>query len=215
MKAKPGVIAIWIPVFALVAVALVFVAMRLSLLVSSQPPSKTDAFDARYLDHNIIALLHIGSGCVFLLFAPFQFIRSIRDRHRVIHRWTGRLLVTLAILFGVSGLIFGIFWPFGGSLERSATVGFGFFFLFALSKAVQSIRRRRVTLHREWMIRMFSIALGVSVIRIVMGSFFAMTHQFSSAAFGLSFWLGWGVSLATAELWIRRTGRLQQVYNAG
>jgi len=51
----------------------------------------------------------------------------------------------------------------------SATTLFATFFLFALCKAFWHIRRREVALHREWMIRAFSIGLAVATIRPIVG----------------------------------------------
>src|SRR5437867_3079479 len=66
----------------------------------------------------------------------------------------------------------------GGVNQAASTTLFALFFLFALGKAFRHIRRREIALHREWMIRAFSIGLAVATTRPIIGGFFA-TSRFS------------------------------------
>lgn len=68
-----------------------------------------------------------------------------------------------------------------------------------------AIRRRDVEHHREWMIRMFAIAIDVSVVRITGTVLGALTREGPEAWFGQSVWIGFVITLALAELWIHRT----------
>ena len=103
-------------------------------------------------------LLHVVPAALFALLAPLQFSRRIRSRHIRVHRWSGRVLVAIAIPIGITGLFFGLFMPFAGLLEASGVAVFGALFLFAVVRAVVAIRHKDVATHREWMIRMFAIA---------------------------------------------------------
>jgi cytochrome bd-type quinol oxidase subunit 1 len=80
--------------------------------------------------------------------------------------------------------------------------------LVALTRAFWLIRRREIALHREWMIRAFSIGLAVATIRPIMGIFFA-TSRLSELTprefFGIAFWIGFTLHLMAAEAWIRGT----------
>lgn len=152
-----------------------------------------------------VTLLHVVPAALFMLLAPLQFSRRIRSRHRRWHRWSGRALVALALPIGLSGLFFGLVMPFAGLRESSAIALFGALFLFATGRAFVAIRARDVERHREWMIRMFAVAIGVSVVRLVGSVWAAITLQGPDAWFGYSVWTGFGVTVAAAELWIRRT----------
>jgi hypothetical protein len=96
----------------------------------------------------------------------------------------------------------------GGLNQAAATILFGCFFLIALSWAIWHIRRRDVRLHREWMIRAFSIGLAVASIRPIIGIFFA-TSRFTGLTprefFGTAFWIGFVLQLIAAETWIHST----------
>lgn len=169
-------------------------------------PGASDAFGARYVAHPVVSVIHIIPGLAFLLFAPLQFSAGIRRRHRDVHRMNGRVLVVLAAASGVYALWAAFAFPaFGGLSTVVATVVFGTLFLVAIIMAVVRIRARRVAEHREWMIRVFAIALGVATIRAVVGAAQALTGRTMEEVFGMAFWLGFGINWAVAELWIRWT----------
>ena len=75
-------------------------------------------------------------------------------------------------------------------------------------RAFVAIRNGQVALHREWMIRAFSVLIGISTIRVV-GIAFDLTLTPAGYGprelFALSLWTGWIISLGAAELWIRRS----------
>ena len=57
-------------------------------------------------------------------------------------------------------------------------------------------------LHREWVIRGFAIGIGVSTIRVFYDVFLFLSDISAYENIGISFWLGWSVSLLVAEIWI-------------
>ena len=105
--------------------------------------------------------------------------------------------------------------PVGGALEVSAILFFDAFFLLALTKAFLHIRHGEVALHREWVIRAMSIALGIATVRPIMGVFFATSTLTSLAPrdfFGIAFWTGFTLTYTAGELWIRYTRTSSQLY---
>ena len=67
--------------------------------------------------------------------------------------------------------------------------------------AMRHIFRKEVRQHREWMIRTFSLAMGVATVRV----FLILLRPVMG--FGASFWLGFSVNLVVAEAWINHTRR--------
>lgn len=175
---------------------------------AAQRPAEVHRFDSRYAAHRVVALLHLVPGALFLLLAPLQFSPRIRERYIEFHRWSGRALLVAAFATAVSALCFGLFMPFAGWSEAAAIASFGALFLIALSRAFLAIRRHEVRLHREWMLRAFAIALGISTVRIVAAALdLALTPAGLTVGqiFALSLWIGWFATLGGAELWIRHT----------
>ena len=167
------------------------------------------ALDKVFARHPILTMIHAVPGLLFMVLGPFQFSESIRARHLQWHRWTGRVFIAAGFIIGVSALVMSFtMQSIGGVNQAAATILFGSFFLFALSRAFWHIRRRRVALHRQWMIRAFAIGLAVATIRPIIGIFFA-TSRFSNLTpaqfFGTAFWIGFVLHLIAAEAWIHTT----------
>jgi uncharacterized membrane protein len=180
------------------------------LAVSSNPRlAQLAGLDDLFRRHPILTLVHIVPGTLFMILGPLQFSSTIRTRHLGWHRWSGRVFVICGLVIGISALVMSFRMPaIGGVNQAAATTLFGSFFLFAVCKAFWHIRRREIVLHREWMIRAFSIGLAVATIRPIVGIFFAtspLTDLTPREFFGIAFWIGFVLHLIAAEAWIRTT----------
>ena len=162
------------------------------------------SFSGKYYTHRLATFLHVLPGALFFLLAPLQFSPHLRSRYISFHRWSGRLILLSVVPLGLSGFFFGAM-PFGGVPETVAAWGFGSLFLFAAGRAFVAIRRRDVSRHREWMIRMLAVAIGISTIRVVDLIMFGAFEMTARTAFGFSIWIGWVATVAAAEVWIRAT----------
>ena len=117
--------------------------------------------------------------------------------------------MALGLIVGVSGLAL-LKDPVGGVAEVTAILFFDALFLVSLVKAYLHARRREIALHREWVIRAMSVAVGVATVRPIMGAFFAtagMTGMTPREFFGIAFWIGFMLTYVAGELWIRYTRR--------
>jgi uncharacterized membrane protein len=176
---------------------------------SNPVAAQFSALDDLFAYYPVLTLIHIVPGLLFMLLGPLQFSSSIRARHLRWHRWSGRVFVVCGFVIGISALVMSFGMPaIGGVNQAAATTLFGCYFLLALSRAFWLIRRREVALHREWMIRAFSIGLAVATIRPIVGIFFATSRFFGLTPrefFGIAFWIGFVLHLMAAEAWIRAT----------
>jgi uncharacterized membrane protein len=183
---------------------MILVAARRILHLSS--PSVD--LDAGFARHPSLTLAHIIPGLAFVVLGPFQFMPSLRKRRPTLHRWMGRIFLADALIIGITALIMSPAMAIGGIIETAATFVFGVLFLFCLGKGLSAIRARRIAGHRRWMIRSYTIGLGVATVRPIVGVFFAtarFTHLTPHDFFGIAFWIGFTLSLAAAETWIRMT----------
>lgn len=165
-------------------------------------------FDRRFGAHPFITRLHTIGGAVFLILAPLQFVAPLRRRFVRLHRWTGRALLGVGLLIGISGLFFALLMPIAGPLESVGVSLAGGLFLFSMGRAFLAIRSGDVERHREWMIRAFAVAIGISTIRVIGGILDPALTPYGYSApqvLGLSLWVGWLLTSAAAEIWIRRS----------
>lgn len=165
------------------------------------------ALDADFARKPVLTLVHIVPALAFVLLVPLQFSGRLRARRPLVHRWTGRVVMTLAPVIGLSALLL-LRHPIGGIAEVTAILFFDGLFLFAMGRAFFLARQRRFALHREWVMRGVAVALGAATVRPIMGVFFGISqgtgwtpHQF----FGIAFWIGFAATSVGAEIWIRRS----------
>lgn len=185
----------------------------LTALMGAQPNSnayreaerQVAAITTRFNTYPGTTLLHILPGLVVLTLGPLQFVAPLRARFPGLHRWTGRLLLTAAIPVGLSGLFFGVLVPYAGLSEMVPSAIFGGLFLVTIAQAFRAIRRRDMRRHREWVLRLFALAMGVGTIRLVGVGLVALGQVEVPRIVGGSFWIGWLATLGAAELWIRAT----------
>ncbi len=170
-----------------------------------------EPYNPGFLEYPTIVALHVVLGSVYLLFAPFQFVKRIRSRHLGYHRRMGRVLVVLGLVVGATALFVGLVIPFSGWAESVLIVLFGSLFLFALGKGFVHVRAGRVAQHREWMIRAFAIALAIATQRVIFIPslfVFGVTAPTDGRVVTLSL-AAWAAALVVhsslAEVWIRLT----------
>ncbi len=194
---------LWSGLVVLVATG-IFAAIR-------QIPPHPNSYNPGIPAHPNITLLHVIPGLIFMLLGPFQFIKKIRSSFPGFHKFSGYLIVSSAILAGISSLIIVLMFPYAKYDERVGVIEeqipnlvFGILFMFFAIRGVWYIRNKRIQKHRADMIRLFSIGLGISVFRILM---------IGTAILGISplnfiaiyFWLGFGITYGIGEWYIRKT----------
>jgi len=213
---------LWAAVAVLGVIAVAVIVRRASALLPvfthgphPSPPRANPALaqfaglDDIFANHAVLTMIHIVPGLLFVTLGPLQFSATLRASHLRWHRVSGRVYLLAAYIIGVSALIMSFAMPaIGGQNQAAATTFFSVFFLFALSKALWHVLHREIALHREWMIRAFSIGLAVATIRPIVGIFFA-TSRISGLTprefFGIAFWIGFVIHLIVAEAWVRHT----------
>ena len=194
----------WFFIGLTILVLLIFAVIRVIETYGGAPT--TELFKVRYIQHPIVSAIHMFTGIAFVLFAPLQFIKKIRNKHLRLHRILGRILISFALIAGVYGMIVGIVLPvFGGVASVTAIWFFGPIFIFSLCRAFWCVRNGKIAQHREWMIRSFALGIGVGTQRIVVGLFIGFGGYPMVEVFGLALWLGFGINLLVAEVWINLT----------
>ena len=109
--------------------------------------------DGKFAAHAMATRVHVGLGALFFVLVPMQFSTSVRARYLALHRWSGRLIVVLALISGLGGLYFGVLFPVAGPFERLIVGVVGSWLIVATLVAFVSIRRGRTAAHRERWIR--------------------------------------------------------------
>lgn len=156
-------------------------------------------------------LLHITGGMVALFTAPWQFWSGYRRYPMRVHRWTGRVFLA-GVATGVIGAVYLAFtselvargagaaaaqarWPQAFALlvlaaAWASTAGMAFY----------AIRKRRIDLHKEWMIRAYVVTFAFVTFRLFT-DFGPASHIVPRRDLAITmFWACWVVPLFITEL---------------
>lgn len=173
------------------------------------PPQGIPSFpDDGFVNNPVLTLLHILPALLFIVLGLMQFIKRIRTKYPTLHRWNGRVFLIIGVVVGITGIVMGFKMAISGVSETAAITFFGAWLLFALTKAFLLIRKQKIELHREWMIRAFATGMAVTTTRPIVGIFFAtsrLTDLTPQDFFGTALWIGFTLHLILAEVWINRT----------
>ena len=148
---------------------------------------------------------HAISASIALLIGPWQFLKGLRARRPRLHRYLGRVYAASLLTAAVSALWIAPH-AYGGA---ESTWGFGLLavgWLITTSLGIIDIRRRRVSQHREWMIRSYALTAAAITLRIYLVAI-PLFHLQPATAYPAISWLCWVPTLIAAELWIRWTRR--------
>jgi uncharacterized membrane protein len=172
-------------------------------------PAELARIDENFARFPAVTRLHVIPGAVFLLLAPLQLVRGIRQRRPAWHRWSGRVLLVSGSIAAVTGLFFGVLHPIAGAPEGIVIAIIGAVFLGSAWKAWRAIRRRDVTTHRRWMLRAYAVMFGVPLTRVLGTPIDLVVTSFGlpiTTGFVIDLALSWALALGVAEWWIRRRG---------
>lgn len=154
---------------------------------------------ATFEAHQAGIYAHVCGSVVALALGPLQFSSGLRERHRHLHRWSGRLYLGAGVLVGGLAGLFMAFHAFGGTVAR---LGFGCLalaWLYTGVRAYRAIRAGDVASHRRWMIRNFALTFAAVTLRLWIPLAVAWGVPFEMAYRPVA-WLCWVPNLVAAEM---------------
>lgn len=190
-----AVLALGVALYAVVAYGL----FPLGTLVH---PDMKSAFQT----HAIGIYLHVFASIAALALGPLQFSNRLCQARPALHRWSGRIYLSIGVLIGgASGLYIAQF-AFGGWMARSGFSALALCWLFTGFMAYRAIRRGDIQNHRRWMRRNFALTFAAVTLRIYLGLSVAAGIQFEQA-YPVIAWLCWVPNLFFVEWWFNSRRR--------
>jgi uncharacterized membrane protein len=185
-------IAAWV---ALLSVAIAFILKYVFHYYLHYNPATFDVYWPRRAG----LLLHITGGMVALLTGPWQFFTGLTRKRMNVHRYTGRIFLA-GVTAGVIGATYLAFttafgWAFGFGI-----LGLAAAWASTTAMAYYAIRRGKVEIHKEWMVRAYIVTFAFVTFRVF--SDYGPTSHLKPAgdlAVTLS-WACWVVPLCINEL---------------
>ncbi|MBO6793045.1 MAG: DUF2306 domain-containing protein [Balneolaceae bacterium] len=169
-----------------------------SMVVPSQ-----ESYGDYYFSRVNVLLPHIILGIIAIIIGPFQFIPSFRNKNIHRHRLLGRIYLVCVVLGGITGMY----------LALTSQVNLGYKFgLMAMSffwastglMAFFSIKKRKIELHKEWMLRSYTITFTAFVFtRLIIDVLQPLEIAEPVDIFALSVWSSWVIPLLILEMVIQ------------
>ena len=147
--------------------------------------------------------LHILLAIISLLTGPLGIMKKIRIKSIKFHRWNGRFYVLSIILNFIPGLYVSFF-ATGGWLS---TIGFLILNSLWLTTACLGywyIKKQKVILHSQWMIRSFFLSFSNMLIYIIVAITYSLINMPYEISYIIAVWLCWMINLLVAEIIIRK-----------
>ncbi len=176
-------------------------------LVTGQPVA--DPVFMVYVHEPWWPAIHILSGTVFMLVGPLQFIPSIRRHWPKLHRVSGRIFIVCGLVAAVTALGVEFGFPLrGGHFKRAAMVLFSLTLLVALVIAWRAAIRRKIDVHRAWVIRAYAIGLSLSTTRLYFIPAYLIHGNPTEFEAATVTWIGFCLNCLVAEWIVRRSRRM-------
>ena len=153
--------------------------------------------------------MHAIFASVALLIGPWQFLKGLRTCHPRVHRYLGRVYAASLLIAALDALWIAPH-AFGGA---ESAWGFGLLavgWLITTSMGIVSIRKGRISQHREWMIRSYALTAAAITLRIYLVAIPVLHLQFATA-YPLISWLCWVPNLIFAQVWILWTAHSREM----
>ena len=177
----------------------------INLTLMTNPPDGhvPKTIDLFYQDHLALAYFHIIPGILFIVLGGHQLVPYFRTRNYGLHRKVGKIFLLLSTMIFITAILLGLIYPFGDWIESTVTAVFGAFLLYCTYKAYRSARGLQFTAHRNWVTRLYFIALSVSTVRGLASLFIVTGVGDLRSVFGISFLFAFVLHAFLVEVWIR------------
>lgn len=145
---------------------------------------------------------HLLGGALALIIGPFQFSTTFRNRFIKTHRNLGKVFIIAIITASLSAMYMSIYVAPQVNISWSISLFvMALVWLTSVLMAYRAIRLRRISQHKEWMIRTYIITLGFVLFRVLNENSFMRDVMPTFEERGATcIWLSWTVPLFFTEV---------------
>jgi len=126
---------------------------------------------------NSVLLLHLLPAILLSFGGIFQVLPYLRKKYPTLHRWNGRMFLTLGLLGTLSGLY--LLWGLDARLSDKGSIGLtlnGLLILLTVTLAWKFALKRQYQKHMRWAIHAFILINGVWTVRLYMMGWYILNQ---------------------------------------
>ncbi len=193
-----------IPIW-LIVLTLIPAAAGITHLVAVASGAEITPENARFFSSPTPFVIHVISVTVYCIFGAFQFSSGIRKRNLAWHRITGRLLIPFGILSALTGLWMTLYYPLPFQQQGPPLLYFRVLVATAMTGCLVlgfiTILKRKISVHRAWMIRAYALGQGAGTQVITLLPYMLLIGTPPQLTRDLLMILAWVINIVVAE-WI-------------
>ncbi|MXN91014.1 DUF2306 domain-containing protein [Flavobacterium sp. Sd200] len=156
-------------------------------------------------EYRYIFYAHVYTSIFVLLFGFIQFFKFKSAAGIRLHRVAGYQYIFLLLAFAApSGLYMGLH-ANGGIPSKISFIIQSLLWWATTFIALQKIKQRNFTAHRNWMLRSFALCLSAISLRFWKVVIVYLFHLPPMDTYKIIAWLGWVPNLIIAEIIIQKT----------
>lgn len=157
-----------------------------------------------YIPWRTIFYFHIFAGMLSIAIGPFQFLKFIRDKFRLIHRSLGKIYVGVILLIGAPSGLYMAFFAEGGMWSSLGFTAMSFLWFITTYVAYKKVREKDFAAHEQWMIRSYAVTFSAVTLRLWVPFLSVVVGMGHELVIVLTAWISWLLNLLFAELLIHR-----------
>ncbi len=154
--------------------------------------------------------IHVYTSLFVLLAGATQFSTYLLLKHKRLHRFFGYAYsLNVLMITGPAALIMS-FYANGGTISKIAFILLSFLWLYFTLIALIKAKNKDFKAHERFMIRSYALTLSAITLRI--WKFLIMNYLEIPPmdVYRIVAWLGWGLNLIIAEIYIQRMKKIQK-----
>lgn len=156
------------------------------------------------LPWKIAFYVHVFSIFFALLAGFFQFSNTLLKEHRQLHRLIGRIYAYDILLINFPATMIMAIYANGGLTCKVAFVLLDLLWFWFTLKAVIAARQKKITAHKQYMIRSYALTLSAVMLRAWKIVISSLVHIDPLTLYQIDTWMGFVPNLLFAEWLIRR-----------
>lgn len=150
--------------------------------------------------------IHIFAGMFCIVAALTQFSSYILKKRKAVHIWMGKIYVLVVLVLGAPTGLYMSFFAKGSFWERMLFMFMAMYWFYTTVQGLQTIKKKNVLAHKNWMIRSYSMAMTAVTFRIyhILFYYYGVDHLVN---YEVSLWISVLGNMLFAECIIFRKSR--------
>jgi uncharacterized membrane protein len=158
-----------------------------------------EAYGTYYFERINWVFPHIVTGVLATLIGPFQFIQKFRDANLKRHRLLGKTYLICILIAGISSVYMALTSDVNFTY-MTGLLGLGLAWMSTSAMAFLSIRKKKIDLHKEWMIRSYVVTFAFTSFRFIYDLIEPLGLGTAADILAFNAWFCWAIPLLITEL---------------